>query len=283
MSELRSKFVGDLQLRGFTPRTINSYVSIVAKLSCYYNKSPSELTSDQIKSYLLHLVNNRKLQPTTINQIHAAIKAFYRSLSPQNKTMENFSKMKEPKKFPSFISRQEVNSLIDTISNIKHKAIVALLYSGGLRVEECATLLPCHIESTHMKIRIEQGKGNKDRYTLLSKNALLILREYYRIYRPRHWLFEGRNGHLSIRMIQRIVADAARKAGITKRVHPHTLRHSFATHLLEAGVALQVIQMLLGHTSVKTTAIYTHVTSALIDRTVSPFDMDTDTKDVAND
>jgi site-specific recombinase XerD len=168
----------------------------------------------------------------------------------------------------------EVQRLIEGIRNLRHKAVVTLLYSSGLRLSECIALKPHHIESGRMKVRVEQGKGKKDRYTILSHQALALLREYYKVYRPKKWLFEGWYGHMTRRTLGKIVSDAARNASINKRVSPHTLRHCFATHLLEQGVALQVIQQLLGHSSIKTTTIYTHVSSVLLDKVVSPFDVE---------
>jgi site-specific recombinase XerD len=202
-------------------------------------------------------------------------------MAPEGKVMARFGRMKEPKTLPVVLSRAEVERLLGAIGNLKHRAAVMVLYCGGLRLEECVKLRPCHIESGGMKIRIEQGKGGKDRYTLLSHRALQTLREYYKTYRPREWLFEGRCGGqevrpMSGRMLQKVVTSAAARAGIGKRVHAHTLRHCFATHLLEAGVALQVIQRLLGHGSVKTTTIYTHVSQAMLDKVVSPLDRDVD-------
>ena len=150
-----------------------------------------------------------------------------------------------------------------------------LLYSSGLRLHECVAIRPCHIESARMKVRVEQGKGRKDRYTLLSQRTLQTLRDYCRVYKPREWLFEGVAGkHYSTKSISHTISVATKKAGINKKVTPHTLRHSFATHLMEDGVALPVIKNLLGHTNLKTTMIYLHVTEPVVDKIKSPFDDD---------
>jgi site-specific recombinase XerD len=189
--------------------------------------------------------------------------------------MNDCSHVKTPKHLPTVLSREEVEKLICATPNLKHRAALMLLYSAGLRLHECLTLRPVHIESDRMKVRVEQGKGKKDRYTVLSRRTLETLREYYRAYRPQGWLFDGREGgHYSARSLGKIVTDAAIKARIGKRVSPHTLRHSFATHLMESGVALPVIQQLLGHTSIKTTMIYLHISEPLVSRTQSPLDDD---------
>ena len=167
--------------------------------------------------------------------------------------------------------------MIAAVKKIRDKAIVMLLYSAGIRLLECGTIKPVHIDSDRMKVRVEQGKGKADRYTLLSHKTLAVLRDYVRALKPTNFLFEGRgDAHLSARMIGKIVTNAARAAGLSKGVTPHTLRHSFVTHLMEAGVSLPVIQQLLGHRNIKTTMLYLHVSTALINATVSPLDVDID-------
>jgi integrase/recombinase XerD len=274
MTSLRADFIGRLQLKGFSPRSISTYVATVAALAAYHKRSPLELSTEQIRAFLLHELNEKKLAARTMNLHQAALKTFYNLMTPGSTVMSGISRVKCPKDIPVVLDTQEVQRLIDAIHNIKHKALVSVLYSGGLRLSECATLKPYHIESGRMKIRIEQGKGKKDRYTILSHRALALLRQYYQACRPQKWLFEGPRGHLHFRTIGKIIGDAAIRANIGKRVSPHTLRHCFATHLLEQGVSLQVIQQLLGHSSIKTTTIYTHVSSVLLDRVVSPFDIE---------
>jgi site-specific recombinase XerD len=183
--------------------------------------------------------------------------------------------MKVPKHLPVVLSRPEVEKLIVAVENLKHKVVLMLLYSCGLRLSECIDLRPIHIESSRMKVRVEQGKGSKDRYTILPQRTLLTLREYFLHYRPKVWLIEGKGGkQYGKRTIGKVVTNAARKAGIKKNVTPHTLRHSFATHLMEAGIALPVIQKLLGHANLRTTMVYLHVSEVAIDKITSPFDDD---------
>jgi site-specific recombinase XerD len=181
--------------------------------------------------------------------------------------------MKTPKFLPVVLTRDEVEKLINATQNLKHKAVLLMLYSCGLRLSECIELKPEHIESGIMKVRVVQGKGNKDRYTLLPQRTLAQLRQYFLAFKPKEWMFEGMHGkQYSRRTIGKIVSNAAEKARLGKNVTPHTLRHSFATHLMEAGIALPIIQKLLGHSNLKTTMIYLHVSEVAIDNIRSPFD-----------
>jgi integrase/recombinase XerD len=274
MSALREEFIERCQLKGLSKKTIRTYVDVVAKLSRYHNRSPLELSTKDIRKFCLHEVNVRKRAPRTVNVQLGALKTFYNLMKPGSTVMKGVPRMKCPRYLPVVLDSKEVGRLINAISNLKHKAAVTLLYSSGLRLGECVMLKPHHIESSRMKIRVEQGKGKKDRYTILSQNALDLLRTYYRVCKPRVWLFErpGKPMHLHPTSIQKVVEKAALIARINKHVTPHTLRHSFATHLLEKNVPLQVIQQLLGHSSIKTTIIYTHVTLSMLDRVISPLD-----------
>jgi site-specific recombinase XerD len=275
---LRDRFVGQLQLKGVSSRTIKGYVSAVARLSRHCgNKSPLAMTPENIRVFLLHLVNDLKLAPASVNQIIYGLKSFYTLMQPDSEAMAAVTTLKLPHHVPEVLSRLEVDRLIDGAVNIKHKAVIATMYGGGLRLSEIVNLLPCHIQSDRMQILVVDGKGKRDRYTVLSQRALTLLRDYYRAWQPKHWLFEGPGGAaLHKRTVGKILEHAQRHAGIGKRVHPHMLRHSFATHLMEAGVAMKVIQQLLGHTNLKTTAIYTHVSTVMVERVVSPLDMGTD-------
>lgn len=273
MNPRLKQFIDSLQLSGCAKRTIDNYIAVLTGLIRHYLCDPLQLTNQQIKDYLLFLYRDKKHSAATINLVIYALKKFYTVMAPEKDIMHGITRMKQPKHIPVVLSLTEVEELIISIRNLKHRALVMLLYSAGLRLNECIALRPVHIESSRMKVRVEQGKGKKDRYTLLSERTLMTLREYFRCYRPKLWLFEGRNGkQYSKRSVGKIVAAAACKARIEKTVSPHTLRHSFATHLLEAGVALPVIQKLLGHSSIKTTMIYLHVTEPLVEKIRSPFD-----------
>ena len=281
MTALRREFIERLQTRGFSPRTIENYVVSVRDISCHYRCCPLKLTEEQIRTYQLYLLQKRHLAAATVNLHMDSLKTFYRIMTPDSTVMNGITHVKSPRKIPFVLSREEIQRMIDAVKNLKHKAALMLLYSSGLRLNECVMLKPHHIESDRMKVRVEQGKGQKDRYTVLSRATLEVLRDYYRVFRPKQWLFDGRDGKpISVRMVEKVVRDAARKASVNKPAHPHTLRHSFATHLMEEGIALPVIQQLLGHESIKTTMIYLHVGQPQLDRVMSPLDITRTTTEV---
>lgn len=274
MKPLRQQFIDAMELSGYTAKTVENYLRIVTGITRYYHRSPLDLTKERIQDYLLFLQREKKHAPSTVNLSMNAMKTFYRLMAPDKNAMDGLRNMKEPRRLPVVLSLSEVQRMISVLRNLKHRAIVMLLYSAGLRLNECISLRPIHIESSRMKVRVEQGKGKKDRYTILSESTLETLREYFKSFKPKQWLFEGRDAkQYGCRSVGKIVSNAARKAGIEKAVSPHTLRHSFATHLLEAGVALPVIQKLLGHSSIKTTMIYLHVTEPLVEKIKSPLDV----------
>jgi len=273
-SLIRLQFIDRLRLKGFSECTVENYVGAVAALALHYNLSPLLLSSDQIRAFLLFLLAERKLAAATVNLHMCAFKSFFRLMAPGSTVMAGFTPVKLPHRIPMVLSRHEVDRLIAAAPSLKHKAILMTLYSAGLRLLECVNLKFRHIESDRMKVRVELGKGQRDRYTILAQRTLDTLRQYFLQYHPKEWLFEGHGGkHLGVRMVGKIVSDAALAAGLGKRVHPHTLRHCFATHLLEAGIALPVIQKLLGHSNIKTTMIYLHVSQPMIDKTISPLDL----------
>lgn len=274
MTPLRKKFIDALRLKGFSERTIENYVCAVIGLSRHYHASPLELTNEQIRAFLLFMLNDRKLAPRTVNLHMNAMKTFYKLMDPDGGRMTDITPVKAPRHIPVVLSREEVEKMINAATNLKHKAALMLLYSSGLRLQECISLRPMHIESDRMKVRVEDGKGKRDRYTVLSRRTLATLQEYFRTFKPKTWLFKGFGGkRYGARTLGHIVTHAALRARIGKKVTPHTLRHSFATHLMESGIALPVIQKLLGHSSIKTTMIYLHVSEAMVDRTISPLDL----------
>jgi integrase/recombinase XerD len=274
MTELRSKFIAFLELKNYSKRTIGGYVQVVKQFSEYIGHSPAKLTQDDIRNYLLDLKRVKKLEPKTINLHLYAIRSFCQFMLPDTDIMRPFTRMREPNKQPQVISKQEVEKLLDGAGNLKCKAAIAVLYSSGIRVSECTNLRIADIDSKRMIIHVHDGKGAKDRYALLSPRTLVILRDYYKAYHPVEWLFPGKipGRPVHSRIIQEFVRFTGRKVGLDKPVSPHILRHSFATHLLEAGVPLQVIQHLLGHARIDTTAIYTHVSTEMLSKVMSPFD-----------
>jgi len=239
----------------------------------YHNISVDEISTSQVKDFLQHSIETKKISVSYINQVISAVKILQQDVL--GKDWEPI-KIKRPRriiKLPVVLSKEEVKSIIETTRNLKHRAILAVIYSAGLRISELISLRPSDIDSDRKQIRI-LGKGNKYRYTLLSENSLDMLRVYWPAYRPAQYLFEGqkKGKPISESTIQQVFKNACKKSGIRKPVSVHSLRHSFATHLLESGTNLKIIQMLLGHSSLRTTSIYLHVTKfdpALIR---SPFD-----------
>jgi len=274
MGKLREHMKGDLELRGLSPETQKIYLHHVTNLSRYFNSSSCRLGKKEIKEYLLYLLREKKASSSTVNLCYSALKFLYARTLKREWVMEKIPRLRSTKKLPVVLERQEVESLFSVTSNLKHRAILMLIYSSGLRLTEASHMKVSDIDSKRMVLRIREGKGRKDRYTLLSIAALEVLREYWRQYHPKEWLFPGRSSYkpLSVRSIQRIFKKARTLAGIRKPATVHTLRHSFATHLLEQGTGLHRIQLLLGHRSLKTTTIYLHVSRKELIRIVSPLD-----------
>ena len=263
----------ELSIRKYSRRTIKSYMRYNRDFLLFAGKKPEVIGNDDIKKYLYYVVEQKKVATSTLNIIINALKFYYGEVLGK-KFIYEVKRPKKDKKLPVVLSTEEVHKILNTPSNIKHKAILMLIYSAGLRVGEVVKLRPEDIDSERGLIHIKGSKGRKDRYTILSQTALKVLREYYKEYKPSKWLFEGaRKGrHVSTRTVQAIFRQAFRKAGINKDVTVHSLRHSFATHLLESGVDLRYIQELLGHKSSKTTEIYTHVSKASLTKIENPLD-----------
>ena len=275
MGKLREQMKGDLELRGLSPHTRDNYLRHVSQFSCHYGRSPRHLGEKDIKEYLLYLIREKKVSTSTVNQCYHALKFLYERTLNRMWVMARVPRVKRLKQLPVVLDREEVESLFSVTKNLKHRAILMLIYSSGLRLTEAAHLKVTDIDSKRMLVRIKQGKGRKDRYTILSKAALEVLREYWSQYRPKEWLFAGRfpGKPLTGRSIQKVLIKAKKLAGIKKPATVHTLRHSFATHLLEAGTDLYHIQLLLGHRSLNTTTIYLHVSRKELARIVSPLDL----------
>jgi len=276
MSVLRERFIREIQLLNLAQRTADNYVSAVSKLSKFTGKSPLVLSRDDIGAFLRHELTVDKLSPATINQQIGALKTFYKLMAPGSEVMKDISPMKVPETLPVVLTEVETVAMLTAAGNmnIKHKAIIELLYCSGIRLQECIDLRPCDIKSSEMLVHIRSGKGGKERFTLLSQRALATLRDYFRGHRPKEFLFEGYvpGKQYSKRSVEKIVTVVAKNAGIDKPISPHILRHSFATHLLDNGTDLRIIQKLLGHSDIKTTTIYTHVSTQNIRRIRSPHD-----------
>ena len=283
MTPLRQRMIQDMQLRNLSPLTIEAYVRAVAGFAMHFGRSPDQLDGNCARQYLLHLVQDRHVSWSRYNQSRCALAFFYHVVL--NKTDEQFERLpcaKAPKRLPTVLSADEVRRLLSVVEHMpKHRALVMVLYGAGLRISEAVHLRCADIDSARMFIHVRGGKGDKDRLVKLSPQLLEALREQWRrrpfgVSRASDWIFPNNvdsKRPMASGTGQRIVARAARKAGINRRVGPHTLRHTYATHLLEGGVDLRSIQLLLGHQNLKTTTIYTHVSEAHLQSVRSPLDL----------
>ncbi|MDR3653209.1 MAG: tyrosine-type recombinase/integrase [Paludibacter sp.] len=267
-------YLAKLRELRYSTNTIDSYTYMFREFINYYaDKELDDITEKEIVLYLQYLVSERKVSTSYQNQAINAIKFYYERVMGGRRKVYLIERPREEKYLPEVLSQEEVKLLLNATDNLKHKAILMTIYSGGLRVSEAVNLKIKDIDSSRMQIRVSQSKGKKDRYTLLSKKALEILRKYVSEYKPKDWLFEGLDGEeYSRRTITEILRKSVEKTGIKKHVTVHTLRHSFATHLLEAGTDIRYIQSLLGHENTKTTEIYTHITTKGFDQIKSPLD-----------
>jgi site-specific recombinase XerD len=275
MTPLRQRMIEDMQLRGLTPETQRNYVHHVAAFARYFGQSPEALDLEAIRQYQLYLLNQRKLSPETINQYISSVKFLYLVTLEMPWTDEYFPRVRRPHKLPVVLSQEEVLAFFDHVPSLKYRAALMTSYGAGLRVSEAVALKVSHIDSQRRLLRIEQGKGQKDRYAMLSPRLLEILRRYYRAARPQgDYLFPSwrKDHHICTTSLQLACREAALHAGIHKRVTVHSLRHAFATHLLENGADIRIIQALLGHSQINTTARYVAVSPQVVAATVSPLD-----------
>jgi len=276
---LRQRMIDDMRMRKLEPRTQDAYIRAVRKLAAFLTRSPDTATVEELRSFQLHLVDTGT-SPITLNATLTGLKFFFDITLDRGELMARMQPVKVPRTLPVVLSPQEVSRLIAAARNVKHQAALSVAYGAGLRASEVIALKVGDVDSQRMTLRVEQGKGAKDRYAMLSPLLLQRLRTWWRVGRaqgkilPGGWLFPGLDpmDPLTPRQLNRAVHDAAQAARIDKRVTTHTLRHSFATHLLEAGTDIRIIQVLLGHANLSSTARYTRVSNGLIRRTRSPLD-----------
>jgi site-specific recombinase XerD len=270
-----------MQLRNFTPATQRSYVHYVAEYARYFNLSPEKLDAEAIHQYLLHLLNERKFSPESVNTCSSALKFVYLETLEMPWTAEYFPRAKRSYKLPVVLSQEEMLLFFDHIPGLKYRAALMTCYGAGLRVSESVALKVGDIDGKRKLIRVVQGKGQKDRYAMLSDRLHMVLRRYFKAFHPEkgpydpdEYLFPSwkRDRHMSTSTLQLACREAAAHAGLRKKVTVHGLRHAFATHLLEQGTDLRIIQVLLGHSEIDTTARYTRVSPQLVAGTVSPLD-----------
>ncbi len=273
ISPLRRRMIEDMTIRNLSPATQQSYLYAVAKFSRHFNRSPSRLGLEDVRAYQLHLIAQQRSW-SHVNQVVCALRFFYGITLGRNDAREQIVAAREPQRLPEVLSGDEIVRFLEAVPGLRNRVALTTAYGAGLRVGEVVRLQPAAIDSSRMLIRVEQGKGAKDRYVMLSPQLLQILRAYWRLVRPEKWLFPGQNPAEPVRVatLQEACRQAARQAELSKPVTVHTLRHSFATHLLEAGTDIRIIQVLLGHARLSTTARYTQVATHLISETTSPLD-----------
>jgi integrase/recombinase XerD len=268
------EFTNDLLVRNSAKKTVQSYTYQLSQFIDYCKTVPQTVDVPKIREYMLYLKFERKYSPSGQNIAISAIQDFFTRVLQQEWPKKVVGRPKIENKLPIILTQDEIKKVLSGIQNLKHKAILSLMYSSGIRTSELLDLKPEHIDSKQMYVMVRGGKGNKDRSTLLSNTCLSTLREYYREYRPKQYLFNGSKDTVpySATSLANILKKAVKKAGIKKKISPHTLRHSFATHLLENGTNLFYIKELLGHKSIKTTLVYLHLCSKDIKKIVNPLD-----------
>jgi site-specific recombinase XerD len=277
MTPLRQQMSEAMVLRGLALRTREAYLAAVVALAKFYRRSPDTLTCEQLQAYLLHLITEKKLAYSSVNQASCAFRFLYGSVLRQADVRLDIPMAKVPKRLPQILSREEVKRLIGAAGTVRARTLLSITYAAGLRVSELCALQVADIESApdRMCLKVRQGKGGQDRYTLLSPRLLSVLRVYWQACRPRHWLFPNRTGTAAIDLVtaQRAYAAARDAAGIAREGGIHVLRHCFATHLLESGVDLPTIQRLMGHEHISTTMRYLHLARSHLTTTTSPLEL----------
>src|SRR5580698_4709003 len=276
MTSLRQRMKEDMQVRNLALNTQTSYLQQVSLFARHFEKSPEQLGPEQIRDYQVYLTNEKKLAPGSVLIAAAALRFLYKVSLHRNWVFEDvIPAPKKPQTLPVILSPEEVLQFLDGIPGIKHRTILTTCYAAGLRISEAIRLKPADIDSPRMVIRVEQGKGRKDRYVMLSPKLLESLRNWWRLAKPKEWLFPGdiAGAHISKDAVEQACQKAHKRCRIPKPVTPHSLRHAFAVHLLESGTDVRTIQLLLGHRSLATTARYLRIATSKVCSTSSPLDL----------
>jgi len=276
MTSLRQRMIEDMQVRNLSPLTQTSYVQQVSLFARHFNQSPEALGPEQIRSYQVYLTNEKKLAPGSILIAVAALRFLYKVTLHKDWTLpEIIPAPKKPQKLPIVLSPEEVVQFLACVASLKHRTILTTCYAAGLRISEAVRLKPTHIDSQRMVIRVELGKGQKDRYVMLSPRLLDILRPWWRLEKPKPWLFPGDipGRHITRNAVELACREAHQASRIPKPITPHSMRHAFSVHLLERGTDVRTIQLLLGHRSLATTARYLRIATNKVCSTTSPFDL----------
>lgn len=273
ISPLRARMIDDMTLRRFGEKTQSDYIRHVKTFTIFLGRSPDTAEPEDLRRYQVHQ-SRSGVQPPTMNSTVAALRFFFTTTCNRPEMARHLTLVRQAQKVPVVLTPEEAARLMEAAPGAKYKAALGVAYGAGLRVSEVANLKVSDIDRDRMLLRVEQGKGRKDRNAMLSPRLLVLIEDWWQIGRPTTWLFPGRDPILPVtaRQLYRVVRDTASAVGIEKRVSPHTLRHSFATHLLEQGVDIRVIQVLLGHTKLDTTARYAHVASKVLREVISPLD-----------
>jgi len=269
-----TKFLSLLEVKRYSKNTQKTYIQAISQFLEYFSKTdPSKINNEDIFRYIEHKIKDNKISFSTQKGIVGAIKLFYKYVYNRNIKIDYIYPDRQELKLPKVLAIEDIKKILNSIQNLKHKTLISTIYSCGMRISEALNIKISDIDSKRMMVRIENSKGNRDREVMLSQNLLMLLREYYKVYKPKKYIFEGqKGGKYTARSAENILKKALKDSKINKNASLHTLRHSYATHLIEQGTDIRIVQELLGHKNIKTTQIYTHITDIRKLKVKNPFD-----------